>query len=1294
MEILPFLVLVVLTNSNNKVIFRGQTTKTITNNGTLSFYQLEIEDVQSNIVTTTSDFTVNNLLTTYDNATKGALIASGNSTITMAYAGTGPSTNGQASLQFQNVKYTAAATPNKSYTVSGDFICEASYNASAGGVLFDGSSEQEIKGGTAPYFFDIEIDGAGVKLNNTNVFIDGTTTALQLTEGDFDLNGDNIITFTAATAVLTEGNGYTVKNTGVGSGYITTITSGTSEPNIEASGFGITFDAGGPGTVVVRRYHNSLNINSTSSLERYFYITFTSGAVTGVTFDYDNTELNGNTAANLSLYKASASTATSWTGLGGTANGGTYTGNIAKTSGISGFTTGSYLAATSQAVTIAEHTTEGVHENNLMAASPLIASAQNKNILGFSLTSTGTTDFTGIDMTLNIDPSGKLSNFELYVDDDNDLSSYGMTKIGNVTQNGTSLQFTGFTQTLSAATAKYYFLVADVSTAVSSSTPQIFASFTQDDLTLSAGTANSNNFQGTAYSFDQLLVTVTIDNTPAAGYLTQDVIQQGLFGFTLTPSLNSPSVEFTSITLDADLDGGAPTTDFTLFKLYRDVNKNGTKDDNDVLISSVASMPVNQQIAFTGLTESFTEEIQYIVVAKVISSATDNGTIQLQISDENNITLTSPALVEDDSPWEGNVMTIAPVAAATNLVITSVMPDESIEGNENLSNNTLVDGLRFTVTVEAQDANGYPQKISTTNNINLSVTAGASDITVLGGAIDIDTKSSVTFKNVVLGNSGSGESGVIITTTNSASTLVNGSSSSIDLLANKPEISLSNLAISSVQPTQVTVTWNNPGDNCILVVKAGSAPTSPSNGTEYYQATANNFSTPNAVNGTTGTGSVVVYKGTGSTVNVTGLTAGTTYYFAIYNYNGTGDVTNYRTEAKPDNSIILVSETTLDTEPTVPASSIAFSGVTSTSMRLTWTRGNGDKNIVVAKEGGAVSANPTDGTAYGSSAAYGAATAAMSDGFVVYDGTSNTVEVTNLIPNTTYYFTIYEYAGSGDDINYLSTGAVSSNRSTLVTEPTAQAHDITYSDMTIGSNTSIKVNWVNGNGSKRMVVAKAGSAITSSETPVDGTVYETSDVEATSQTFGTTTQIGDGYIVFYGDAQNYVTINGLTYGQTYYFKVFEFNGTGTTSDDATFNFKTDESTDNPSSREADSYEDNNTLANAVQITADGTLYQGIISSATDEDWLYFTPDIANNLNNVRIKLTSLPKDYTIEVYTSAGRLVRSSKRTGTTDEIIVINNLPVGDYYIKIYSPSGDYSLTPYRVNAVSSTADYKSDTP
>lgn len=83
------------------------------------------------------------------------------------------------------------------------------------------------------------------------------------------------------------------------------------------------------------------------------------------------------------------------------------------------------------------------------------------------------------------------------------------------------------------------------------------------------------------------------------------------------------------------------------------------------------------------------------------------------------------------------------------------------------------------------------------------------------------------------------------------------------------------------------------GSNRIIVVKSGSAPTAPTDGTSYTANAA--FGSGN----TTAVGSYVVYNGTGSgssLVTVTGLTPSTTYYFAVYEYNvGTGSSQNYLT---------------------------------------------------------------------------------------------------------------------------------------------------------------------------------------------------------------------------------------------------------------------------------------------------------------------------------------------------------------------------------------------------------------
>ena len=91
--------------------------------------------------------------------------------------------------------------------------------------------------------------------------------------------------------------------------------------------------------------------------------------------------------------------------------------------------------------------------------------------------------------------------------------------------------------------------------------------------------------------------------------------------------------------------------------------------------------------------------------------------------------------------------------------------------------------------------------------------------------------------------------------------------------------------------------------------------------------------------------------------------------------------------------------------------------------------------------------------------------------FVVYNGSGSISRtLTNLNPNTTYHFKVFEYNGSGTDTYYLKTDdsdgnpVLEASQATL-TNPTTQASDITFSEV-LGS--SMKVSWTNGNGSIRL----------------------------------------------------------------------------------------------------------------------------------------------------------------------------------------------------------------------------------
>jgi CubicO group peptidase (beta-lactamase class C family) len=98
--------------------------------------------------------------------------------------------------------------------------------------------------------------------------------------------------------------------------------------------------------------------------------------------------------------------------------------------------------------------------------------------------------------------------------------------------------------------------------------------------------------------------------------------------------------------------------------------------------------------------------------------------------------------------------------------------------------------------------------------------------------------------------------------------------------------------------------------------------------------------------------------------------------------------------------------------PTQNASAMNFSNITSNSMTVNWTNGNGDGRVLIMRAGGVPNKFPLDGTDY-------APQADLGDGNrVVYSGTGNNATLSNLNGNTNYQFRLYEYKKSANTGNY------------------------------------------------------------------------------------------------------------------------------------------------------------------------------------------------------------------------------------------------------------------------------------
>lgn len=209
-----------------------------------------------------------------------------------------------------------------------------------------------------------------------------------------------------------------------------------------------------------------------------------------------------------------------------------------------------------------------------------------------------------------------------------------------------------------------------------------------------------------------------------------------------------------------------------------------------------------------------------------------------------------------------------------------------------------------------------------------------------------------------------------------------------------------------------------------------------------------------------------------------------------------------------------------------------------------------------------------------------------------------------------------------------------------------------------------------------IIIAKAGSAITSDDFPVDGQTYYASSI------YGQGSTIGSAVVVYKGaDPTAPVTITGLAPQTTYYFRGFSY-GTATPGTEKYLTFA---AANNPKSFTTGGSNDddatfgsNNTFATAKPIGTN-TPVKGTIKTATDVDWFSFS--INNSSPNLRARLTLSASlgNYNVEVYDINGRVVRRGLRISNNTENQIVNELTSGTYLVKISGVDGAYDANnPY----------------
>ncbi len=354
------------------------------------------------------------------------------------------------------------------------------------------------------------------------------------------------------------------------------------------------------------------------------------------------------------------------------------------------------------------------------------------------------------------------------------------------------------------------------------------------------------------------------------------------------------------------------------------------------------------------------------------------------------------------------------------------------------------------------------------------------------------------------------------------------------LLTNEPTVDASNIKITNVNDT-IYLNWTNGnGKRRIVVVKQGSTnPTfQPIDSSSYTSA---NVNTRFGLSTNYNSGNYIVYDGTGSSVAITNLSPNTAYTCKIYEYN---DSTLSRFNNFKNNlNTFRTFSTITNSQPTVKASNIRFYRRTPTTVDVIISPGNGLGRILIARKASAPTFKPKDGVEYNSNTLFGSPLSEVGNlNHVVYAGNNNSVTVTNLEPGADYYFASFEYNYTyPGSINY-SVDSTVRKTYTVISEPTIAASNPTI----IRGTTSATINWVNGNGKKRIVVARATTS--SPVNPIDTIRY------IANSNFGSGSQTGVGNFVVYNGTGSSVTVNNLIQTNSYVFTIIEYNDSTGVSD--------------------------------------------------------------------------------------------------------------------------------------------------
>lgn len=342
---------------------------------------------------------------------------------------------------------------------------------------------------------------------------------------------------------------------------------------------------------------------------------------------------------------------------------------------------------------------------------------------------------------------------------------------------------------------------------------------------------------------------------------------------------------------------------------------------------------------------------------------------------------------------------------------------------------------------------------------------------------------------------------------------------------NAPTVSASSLQSKEVRTNSMKISWTNGNGAKRIVVAREEASVNaiPTDSTYFFPS--ENFGDGYEL----GNGNFVVFNGVADSLELFNLKPGTNYHFAVFEYNGIDAFSRVKSSSPGTGNFSTVSPAS---QPTVASSGLTFTEITSNSVKLNWTSGNGSSRMIIASEFFDVISSPLDGESYYSDGNfYGLSYAFSNTEKVIYVGNSNSTTVNGLNPGSTYYFAIIEYNGTGFATNYSEQQVATGNVKIKIpgNPPVNPSKGLIFTKVT---SDSMYIKWTSGIGQGRVVFVKKGGL--PSAKPASGVSYRTGG-------FGLGDSLSDGSFAIYDGSSNEAIISNLEPNTVYGVAVFDYN---------------------------------------------------------------------------------------------------------------------------------------------------------